>query len=152
MKVKPLPRVADYIESWRRHWKALGLNREQEKDRIIATIRYQDLATSIGGEGLADHENVIFASWGVQFSEVYRVRIEPNDGTVEVARLGIAPRDSIEGDYPSVEALPKWMQGKLAVLNMIKIDPPQTMIKPIGMRVEQHVFWILPEDYDEYDT
>jgi hypothetical protein len=50
-----------------------------------------------------------------------------------------------EGIYNDTSLLPDWMQDKLAVLSMMKVDPPQTKIEGVGMRVDQNVFWVLKQ-------
>ena len=35
------------------------------------------------------------------------------------------------------------MQEKLAVLSMMKVDPPQTKVEGVGMRIDDDVFWVI---------
>jgi hypothetical protein len=72
---------------------------------------------------------------------VYRVAI---DGiAVEVMGLGMDVDVSVEGIYNSTSELPMWMQGRLAVLSMMEVNPPQTKIEGVGMRVDESVYWVL---------
>ena len=89
---------------------------------------------------------VLRTRWVEEMDSVYRVRVDPNTGNVEVVCLGIDNVDSeAEGIYDDTSLLPDWMQDKIAVLSMMKVDPPQTKIEGVGMRVDQHVFWVLKQ-------
>jgi hypothetical protein len=35
------------------------------------------------------------------------------------------------------------MQERVAVLSLMKVDPPQTRVEGIGMRIDDNTFWIL---------
>ena len=84
------------------------------------------------------------AQWTADFENVYRVMITPNTGCVEVVCLGIDSVDSeAEGTYSDSSQLPAWMQEKLAVLSMMKVDPPQTKVEGVGMRIDDDVFWVI---------
>jgi hypothetical protein len=84
------------------------------------------------------------AQWTTNFENVYRVMITPNTGCVEVVCLGIDSVDSeAEGTYSDSSQLPAWMQEKLAVLSMMKVDPPQTKVEGVGMRIDDDVFWVI---------
>ena len=84
------------------------------------------------------------AQWTAGFENVYRVMITPNTKVVEVVCLGIDSVDSeAEGIYSDSSQLPAWMQEKLAVLSMMKVDPPQTKVEGVGMRIDDDVFWVI---------
>ena len=84
------------------------------------------------------------AQWTADFENVYRVMITPNTKVVEVVCLGIDSVDSeAEGTYSDSSQLPAWMQEKLAVLSMMKVDPPQTKVEGVGMRIDDDVFWVI---------
>jgi hypothetical protein len=84
------------------------------------------------------------AQWTADFENVYRVMITPNTGCVEVVCLGIDSVDSeAEGTYSDSSQLPAWMQEKLAVLSMMKVEPPQTKVEGVGMRIDDDVFWVI---------
>lgn len=81
------------------------------------------------------------AKWTGDIEKVYRIFV---GSTVEVVCLGIDNIDSEgEGVYATTDELPEWMQERIAVLSMMKIDPPQTKIDGIGMRVDTNVYWVL---------
>ena len=72
---------------------------------------------------------------------VYRVFV---GDTVEVCCLGLHRTDKeAEGIYDDITDLPEWMQERIAVLSLMKVNPPQTKVDGIGMRVDEHVYWIL---------
>jgi len=84
------------------------------------------------------------AQWTADFENVYRVMITPTTKQVEVVCLGIDSVDSeAEGTYSDSSQLPAWMQEKLAVLSMMKVDPPQTKVEGVGMRIDDDVFWVI---------
>lgn len=84
------------------------------------------------------------SSWDGGMDNVYRVYVNPNTKSVEVVCLGIDSIDSeAEGIYEDTSKLPAWMQERLAVLSMMKVDPPQTKVEGVGMRVDEHVYWII---------
>jgi len=84
------------------------------------------------------------AEWVGGLDNVYRVFTMPKSTRIEVVCLGLDSTDSeAEGFYQSVDELPQWMQERLAVLYLIKVDPPQTKIDGVGMRVDENVFWII---------
>jgi len=80
------------------------------------------------------------AKWTGDMDNVYRVVVGP---TIEVMGLGMDIDASVEGVYNSTSELPTWMQERLAVLSMMKVDPPQTKIEGVGMRVDESVYWVL---------
>jgi hypothetical protein len=89
---------------------------------------------------IADY-SALRAQWTGDIDNVYRVAI---DGiSVEVMCLGMDVDVSVEGIYNSTSELPMWMQERLAVLSMMKVNPPQTKIEGIGMRVDERVYWVL---------
>lgn len=84
------------------------------------------------------------AQWDGGMDNVYRVYISPDTKNIEVVCLGIDSIDSeAEGIYDDTSKLPAWMQERLAVLSMMKVDPPQTKVEGVGMRVDENVYWII---------
>ena len=81
------------------------------------------------------------AQWTGDIENVYRVLVGP---TIEVVCLGIDSVDKeVEGTYADMSELPAWMQERVAVLSMIKVNPPQTKIEGVGMRVDESVYWVI---------
>ena len=86
----------------------------------------------------------IRAQWTDKLEQVYRVFIHPATGVVEVICLGIDSVDSAaEGTYDTLSQAPQWLQEKVSLLRMMKVDPPQTKVEGVGMRVDEDVFWVL---------
>ena len=84
------------------------------------------------------------AQWTSDFDRLYRVVIAPATKEVDVLCLGIDCVDpEAEGIYANSSLLPVWVQERLAVLSLMKVDPPQTKVEGIGMRVDDNTFWIL---------
>lgn len=75
---------------------------------------------------------------------VYRLYI-PNglDNDITVLCFGLDQVDEgIEGHYDNANALPVWMQERLALLLMIEPVPPISEVKGVGRRIDENVFWI----------
>lgn len=82
--------------------------------------------------------------WTGELENVYRVLV---GSTIEVVCLGIDSIDKeAEGTYADMSELPAWMQERVAVLSMMKVNPPQTKIEGIGMRVDESVYWVIKGD------
>jgi hypothetical protein len=86
--------------------------------------------------------NELKAQWTGDIDNVYRIFV---GSTVEVVCLGMASVDDrcLEGVYATTDELPAWMQERIAVLSMMKVNPPQTKVEGIGMRVDESVYWVL---------
>ena len=75
---------------------------------------------------------------------VYRVHIDLTTNTVGVVCIGMEAFDSkLEGSYPSVDALPKWMQERIALLMMVSLDKPTRVIEGVGRRISANIFWVV---------
>jgi len=82
--------------------------------------------------------------WTDDFDRLYRVLVSPATGKIDVLCLGIDCVDpEVEGVYANSSLLPAWMQERLAVLSLMKVDPPQTKVEGVGMRVDNATFWVL---------
>lgn len=107
----------------------------------IKAVINRDLSNATAILSSATANNALRAQWTGDIDNVYRVAI---DGVaVEVMCLGMDIDSSIEGIYNSTSELPMWMQERLAVLSMMKVNPPQTKIEGVGMRVDERVYWVL---------
>jgi hypothetical protein len=73
---------------------------------------------------------------------VYRVYVSPRTNTVEVLAIGIEVDSTIEGEYDSVDALPLWMQEKVALLMMTSLDKPTSTVEGVGRRIDANVYWV----------
>jgi hypothetical protein len=74
---------------------------------------------------------------------IYRVYICPNTNTIAVACIGMDSVDSgAEGDYHSVDALPLWMQEKIALLMMTALDKPTKSVEGVGRRIDANTYWV----------
>ena len=76
---------------------------------------------------------------------VYRVGVFP-DG-IDVICFGLESVDStLEGHYDRLDLLPKWVQERLALLNMIPPTPPTCTVDGVGRRISAHVYWVFAPD------
>lgn len=84
------------------------------------------------------------AKWTDDFDRLYRIVVAPATGKVDVLCLGIDCVDpEVEGIYANSSLLPAWVQERLAVLSLMTVDPPQTKVEGVGMRVDDNTFWVL---------
>ena len=71
---------------------------------------------------------------------IYRVVIYPSSKSVLVSCFGMEGVDmAVEGAYDSVDELPEWIQRKLAVLTMLKVDDS---LLDTGRRIDEDTFWV----------
>jgi hypothetical protein len=79
-------------------------------------------------------------------TRTYRVQVQ-NDGKVSVSSWGLAK--DVEDTYDSADALPKWMQRKIATLMIF--DPAQVNdeIKGLGRRISKGTFWLYPDEGED---
>lgn len=103
---------------------ACGINPPTFGDAVLSSIAIRTLR----------------AQWTGDMENVYRVLVGP---TIEVVGLGLDLDYDIEGIYEDISELPTWMQERLAVLSMMKVNPPQTKVEGVGMRVDESVYWVL---------
>lgn len=139
---------------WEAYWRGTVPEKARQQYTKGSIVR-SDLEQAVLGSTTQNFAVVAMAAmkievlrtrWVEEMDSVYRVRVDPNTGSVEVVCLGMDSVDSeAEGIYNDTSLLPDWMQDKLAVLSMMKVDPPQTKIEGVGMRVDQNVFWILKQ-------
>lgn len=81
----------------------------------------------------------------------YTYRVEINRDRVNIICFGLPTVDAnCEGEYDSVDALPNWVQERLAILMMTPNTKPTRDIPKIGRRVSGNVFWVYaPEPSSE---
>jgi hypothetical protein len=80
--------------------------------------------------------------------EDYTYRVEIGGEWVTIICFGFPSVDTdCEGSYYGVDALPNWVQERLAVLMMTPTTKPTMDIEKVGRRISEHVFWVYaPED------
>ena len=62
---------------------------------------------------------------------------------VKITCFGVNGIDNeVEGWYDCVEALPQWLQEKLALLMMTTHVPPTHEVDNVGRRIEEDIFWV----------
>jgi len=84
--------------------------------------------------------------------KLYRVYVDPDGDVVEVTSLDFFGVDGcVWRQYGSVDELPEWMQGRLAVLSMLKPDKA-SHVANVGVRVSSTVFWVQEPSEDENDA
>ena len=75
---------------------------------------------------------------------VYRVCLpKPPETRVVVMHFGVEKLDEQYcGTYDSADALPMWIQERLAVLMMTPTEFPTVEIPTVGRRISEYVFWV----------
>lgn len=78
--------------------------------------------------------------YDVDVDDVYRICVNVFSGYVQVVCIGLWCVDNpYEGEYSSVDALPKWIQGKVAVLMTVAT---LEKVWGVGRRVSDNTFYI----------
>jgi hypothetical protein len=73
----------------------------------------------------------------------YRVNVSHNTRGVTITSFGINRVDNeVDGHYSSVEALPNWMQERLATLSLLRVPPPPNDVDGVGARIGPYLFWV----------
>lgn len=79
-------------------------------------------------------------------TRTYRVQIAGN-GRVSVSSWGLAK--DVQDSYDCVDALPHWMQRKIAVLMIFDPEKVNEEIKGVGRRISKGTFWLYPEEGED---
>lgn len=73
--------------------------------------------------------------------KLYRVVIQ--NGKVSVSCFGMDLLDpQAQGEYDSVDDLPKWVQDRLAVLMITPAEPPTYEVQGVGRRIDEFTYWV----------
>ena len=74
---------------------------------------------------------------------VYHVNIPKDKKRVNVICIGIECLDNtLDNCYMGINELPRWIQGRIAILMLCDPNPPPTEVKGIGKRLSEETFWI----------
>jgi hypothetical protein len=79
-------------------------------------------------------------------TRTYRVQMQA-DGRVSVSSWGLAK--DVEDTYDSVDALPSWMQHKIATLMIFDPAKVNDDIKGLGRRISKGTFWLYPDEGED---
>lgn len=75
-------------------------------------------------------------------NNAYRIDIK-STGRIEVLCFGIESVDTeLEGYYDSLQDLPKWVQERVALLSMLKSEPPTEDVEGVGRRINMSTYWV----------
>jgi len=126
---------------------------ESQLERIRSRLTPQEKKIFIAMSDLSKlHKQVtvdpVFAKkmFVAMATRTYRVQVQ-NDGRVNVSSWGLAK--DVEDTYDSADALPEWMQRKIATLMIF--DPAQVNdeIKGLGRRISKGTFWLYPDEGED---
>ncbi len=77
---------------------------------------------------------------------IYRVHIDIDTKEVNVLRFGIdVLDDGDQGNYNSIDDLPSWIQGRMAVLCMTSLEPPTPTVEGVGKRIDEQTYWVVKD-------
>lgn len=108
----------------------------RDRRAAVAHVKRKDVFVASGG---------LLYMATINDNYVYRVGVFP-DG-VDVLCFGLEGVDSkLERHYDGIDDLPKWVQERLALLNMIPADPPTSTVEGVGRRISAHVYWVFAPD------
>ena len=79
-------------------------------------------------------------------TRTYRIQVQ-TDGKVSVSSWGLAK--DVEDTYDSVDALPEWMQRKIATLMIFDPEKVNDEIKGLGRRISKGTFWVYPDEGED---
>jgi len=79
-------------------------------------------------------------------TRTYRVQVQA-DGRVDTMSWGLAK--DVEDTYDSVDALPTWMQRKIATLMIFDPAKVNEEIKGLGRRISKGTFWLYPDEGED---
>lgn len=65
-------------------------------------------------------------------------------------QLGVARDEYLV--FQSLDAMPRWMQEKLAVLSTLDPDKQNEHVPNVGARVSRHIYWVYPDPADPEQT
>lgn len=110
----------------------------------IKWLRWRDESVSEYGGVYAVHQ-VAQHDEDVYNSRILRIEID--DIRTSVVTLGMSLEDGVldselEGDYPNPQALPDWVQERLAVLMLTSPEAPTEEIAGVGRRMAENIFWV----------
>lgn len=75
-------------------------------------------------------------------NNAYRICVR-SKGRIEVLCFGIESIDTeLEGYYDSLQDLPKWVQERIALLSMLKSEPPTEDVEGVGRRISESTYWV----------
>lgn len=110
----------------------------------IRWLRWRDESISELGGVYAVHQTA------VRDDDLYNsriLRIEIGEKTTSVVTFGLSLEDGVldselEGDYPNPQALPEWVQERLAILVLTSPEAPTEEVAGIGRRMAENIFWV----------
>lgn len=111
-----------------------------ERTRIanIQVLVWSDLLCSVGAARMA-----MVTDEGLPEGEcIYRINISASN-SISVMCFGFGSvDDDLKHHYDDVDALPEWVQERLAALMMLSFTPPTEVVPGVGKRVSKDVFWV----------
>lgn len=126
---------------------------ESQLERIRSHLTPQEKKIFIAMSDLAkQHKRVTvdptFAKkmYVAMATRTYRIQVQ-NDGRVSVSSWGLAK--DVEDTYDCVDALPEWMQRKIATLMIFNPEQVNDEIKGLGRRISKGTFWLYPDEGED---
>lgn len=112
----------------------------------IRWLRWRDESVSEFGGVYAVH-SVAQPEEDMYNNRILRIEIGEDGGHTSVVTLGLSLDGEIldselEGDYANPQALPEWVQERLAILMLTSPDAPTEEVAGIGRRMSENIFWV----------
>ena len=113
----------------------------------IRWLRWRDESISEFGGVYAVH-SVAQPEEDMYNNRILRIEIdEENGGHTSVVTFGLSLDGDVldselEGDYLNPQALPEWVQERLAILMLTPSDAPTEEVAGIGRRMSENIFWV----------
>jgi predicted RNA-binding protein with PIN domain len=132
---------------------AVPLRTESQIDKIRANLTSQEKKLFVAMSDLSKQHRQIsvdpmFAKkvFVAMATRTYRVQVQ-TDGRVSVSSWGLAK--DVEDTYDSADALPEWMQRKIATLMIFDPEKVNDEIKGLGRRISKGTFWVYPDEGED---
>lgn len=74
-------------------------------------------------------------------AELWRLEYQ-SDGTVEVLFIGLTDASRKHREVHAADALPEWMQGRIAALNVFGEDYPTAYVEGVGRRINKTTYYV----------
>ena len=130
-----------YVEEFKRNLRSIGVSEDDPRAAYKAVAVRNDYVELFlaGSIGLTEFWPLLRL---IADGNVYRIEIK-SIARVEVMCFGLESIDTeLEGYYDSLEALPNWVQERIALLSMIDATPPTEEVEHIGRRINQSTYWV----------
>jgi len=115
----------------------------------IKWLRWRDSCISEFGGVYRVHPEDLTDKDDMYNNRILRIEIdEEKNNKTSVVTFGFSLTgdevldEEMEGDYPNPQALPAWVQERLAILMLTPSEPPTEEAAGVGRRMADTIFWV----------